>query len=101
MEEKREVYCATCDVKMDVLKEGFKLISIKDLIQFECTADENDEKIIEGVAVQLCTCPECDFHGLVDMGEVWLSKKDLRDAIAEKKIFSDNPEINVIFRLLA
>jgi hypothetical protein len=90
-----------CDIKMDVLKEGYKIVSIKDLIGFECTNDENPDKLIECVMVALCTCPKCDYHGLVDMGEAWLSKKEIKEAISKRIIFSDNPEINVLFRLLS
>ncbi len=95
------VYCQSCDIPMDVLKSGYKIESIKNIIKFECTADDNNEKIIECIAVDLCRCPECDYNGLVDLGEGWLSKKELAVAIKEKRIFSENPEINVILRLLA
>ncbi len=99
--QQSNVYCQNCDIAMNVLKHGYKIVSIKQLIKFECTSDDNDEKIIECQGVELCECPECDFSGLVDLGENWLSKSELKTAIKEKRIFSDNPEINVIFRLLA
>lgn len=97
----RDVYCQHCDLKMEVLKSGYKIMSIKNLIKFECTKDDNKDELIECVAVDLSKCPECGDFGLIDKGEKWLSKFELNNAIKEKKIFSDNPEINVIFRLLA
>lgn len=96
--KKRDNFCAECDVKLDVIKEGYKIVSIKDMIKFE-EADQN-EKVIECVGIQLCECSVCGKQANIDEGEFWLSKSEIRDAMLEHKIFSENPELHILFRLL-
>jgi hypothetical protein len=95
----RKNYCPSCDVAMEGIKNGYKIVSIKDMIKFEISGDDDTEKLIECVAVQLSKCPECGHSGLVDFGEVWLSKSEIRISKKKKELFSDSPEINIILRL--
>ncbi len=97
--EKREVFCSDCDVEMEVIKTGYKIVSIGDLVTFE-TAHEENEKVIECIKVELSKCPNCGKNGLIDMGEIWLSKSEIHAAIKNKNIFSDNPELDVLFKFL-
>ena len=95
---KRDNYCSECDVKLDVIKEGYKIVSIKNLIKFE--EADLQEKVIECVGIQLCICPVCGKQANIDEGEFWLSKLEVKEALKANKIFSENPELQVLFRLL-
>jgi len=95
----RDVFCSDCDVKFEVVKSGYKIKSIKDLIGFE--GSHINEKVIECQIAELSICPQCNKHSFVDKGEEWLSLADLYKVFCEKRIFSDNPEIQVMCRVLS
>lgn len=60
-----------------------------------------DEKFIETLEAKLCSCPQCGKRErIVSEDVVWLSMREMLTAVRQGRILSNNPEIELIFKIL-
>lgn len=93
--------CFYCNTTLHIDLEAYKVISIGGKLGGASQNLENlKEKIVETFRAELCSCPRCHRkERLISEEIIWLSIEEVFTAIQEGRIISDNPEIEMIFKL--
>lgn len=102
MSEKTINTCFYCNTTMNIELDAFMVMSIGGRSGFKIQSMSNlDEKFIETIEAKLCSCPLCGKQErVVSEDIVWLSMREVLEAVRQGKILSNNPEIELIFKIL-
>mgnify|MGYP001224348712 CR=1 FL=1 len=100
--------CFYCNTEMTVDLDGFMVESIGGYSaeKQEAPGEEKDlsdkGELIEMVSAKLCSCPLCHRKERV-IGEdpYWITLNKVKDLVVNEKIISTNPEIELLFKVLA
>jgi hypothetical protein len=87
---------------MSIDLDAYMIISVGGRAGTELRDMENlDDKYIETVKAQLCTCAKCGKNERIVSEDVtWLSMNEVFDAIRQGRVLSDNPETLLILKVL-
>ncbi|HOJ50189.1 MAG TPA: hypothetical protein PKW55_05200 [Spirochaetota bacterium] len=88
--------CYYCNGELEIIKEGYTITDF-------CTTTSNKKcyESVETVKTYLCRCNLCKKDEIIKEEEpTFISLDDVYKAIKEDKIFSNNPEISVLVKII-
>jgi hypothetical protein len=97
-----KLYCFKCNTEMRIDLDAFIVVGIggkKD--EENLKPNDLNSKNIESKRVRLTSCPFCKKQEkVIDEDVQWLSMAEILKLIPEGRLISNNPEIELLFKIL-
>lgn len=94
--------CFYCNTRLQTDLDAYVILSIGGHSATDvANLSDRNEKFVEANRAKLCSCPLCKRREKIISEDVlWLSLNEVIDAIKDGKIISNNPEIELLFKMI-